>query len=98
MQFSWGTRTYVMAIVNVTPDSFSGDGLDEPRAAIAHAVAQWGAAADLLDIGGESTRPGYRPIDEATEIARVVPVIAEVRSHLAHAPISVDTYKPAVVR
>jgi dihydropteroate synthase len=94
----WGARTYVMAIVNVTPDSFSGDGLGDARAAVAYAVMQWGAGADLLDIGGESTRPGSRPVDAATEIERVVPVIAEVRRHFAHALISVDTYKPAVVR
>ncbi|MBV8433664.1 MAG: dihydropteroate synthase [Candidatus Eremiobacteraeota bacterium] len=87
-----------MGIVNVTPDSFSGDGLDETRAAVAHAFVQWGAGADLLDLGGESTRPGHVPVDAATEIARVVPVIEEVRAHLPHAPISVDTYKPAVAR
>lgn len=87
-----------MAIVNVTPDSFSGDGLDETRAAVAHAFVQWGAGADLLDVGGESTRPGYVPVDEQIEIERVVPVIEEIRAHLPHAPISVDTYKPAVAR
>jgi dihydropteroate synthase len=97
-QLWWGARTYVMAIVNVTPDSFSGDGVDETRAAVAYAFAQWGAGADLLDVGGESTRPGYRQIDDPTEIGRVVPVIDEIRTHLTHAPISVDTYKPAVVR
>jgi dihydropteroate synthase len=97
-RLAWGARTYVMAIVNVTPDSFSGDGLPQPRAAAAHAMTQWGAGADLLDVGGESTRPGYRPIDDATEIGRVVPVIAHLREHLANAPISIDTYKPAVVR
>jgi len=96
--FEWGTRTFVMAIVNVTPDSFSGDGLDDTTAATAHAMVQWGSGADLLDVGGESTRPGYRPVDDELEIARVVPVISAVRSHLTHAPISVDTYKPAVAR
>lgn len=97
-RLAWGTRTYVMAIVNVTPDSFSGDGLDDAAAAAAHAVAQWNAGADLLDVGGESTRPGHVPIDAETEIERVVPVIRAVRERLTAAPISVDTYKPAVVR
>jgi dihydropteroate synthase len=94
----WGDRTYVMAIVNVTPDSFSGDGIAESRGAVAHAFVQWGAGADLLDVGGESTRPGHQPVDETIEIDRVVPVISELREHLPHAPISVDTYKPGVVR
>jgi dihydropteroate synthase len=97
-RLAWGARTYVMAIVNVTPDSFSGDGLNDTGSATAHAFVQWGAGADLLDVGGESTRPGYRPIDEAIEIARVVPVIREIREHLPHAPVSIDSYKPAVVR
>jgi dihydropteroate synthase len=94
----WGARTYVMAIVNVTPDSFSGDGLNDARAATAHAFAQWNEGADLLDVGGESTRPGHEPVDELEEIARVRPVVRDVRARLANAPISIDTYKPAVVR
>jgi dihydropteroate synthase len=97
-RLDWGARTYVMAIVNVTPDSFSDDGHDDARAATAHAFVQLGAGADLLDIGGESTRPGHQPVDEKTEIERVVPVIREVRSHLPHALISVDTYKAKVAR
>jgi dihydropteroate synthase len=87
-----------MAIVNVTPDSFSGDGIADAAMAAERAVAQWSAAADLLDIGGESTRPGHVPIAASTEIARVVPVIREVRERLAWAPISVDTYKAPVAR
>jgi len=97
-RYAWGERTYVMAIVNVTPDSFSGDGSVEASGAVTRALAQWDAGADLLDVGGESTRPGHRPVDEATEIARVVPVISQARERLPHAPISVDTYKPAVAR
>jgi dihydropteroate synthase len=95
---AWGERTYLMAIVNVTPDSFSGDGHVQIEDAIEHAVRQWQAGADMLDIGGESTRPGHEPVDEASEIARVVPVIAGVRARLRDAIISVDTYKPAVAR
>jgi dihydropteroate synthase len=94
----WGARTYIMAIVNVTPDSFSGDGLEDAEAASARATAQWGERADILDIGGESTRPGYQPIDDSVEIERVVPVIKTVRRRLPQAPVSVDTYKPAVAR
>ncbi|HEY5425002.1 MAG TPA: dihydropteroate synthase [Candidatus Tumulicola sp.] len=97
-RLDWGARTYVMAIVNVTPDSFSGDGRNDAAAATAHALAQWDAGADLLDVGGESTRPGHATVDARTEIARVVPVIRAVRELLAHAPISVDTYKSPVVR
>jgi dihydropteroate synthase len=96
--FVWGERTYLMAIVNVTPDSFSGDGRTQIDAAIEYAVQQWNAGADMLDIGGESTRPGHEPIDDATELARVVPVIAGVRERLRDAVISVDTYKPSVTR
>ncbi len=94
----WGTRTYVMAIVNVTPDSFSGDGVESAPDAIAHASAQWRAGADILDIGGESTRPGHRAVDETVEIARVIPVVRAFRTAFPAAPISIDSYKPAVVR
>lgn len=87
-----------MAIVNVTPDSFSGDGRSDTDLAIEYAVRQWHHGADILDIGGESTRPGYQPVDIATEIERVVPVVEEVRKRLPTAIISVDTYKPEVAR
>jgi dihydropteroate synthase len=97
-QLQWGLRTYVMAIVNVTPDSFSGDGVVDPQKATQRAVAQWTEGADVLDLGGESTRPGHQAIEAAAEIARVVPVIRALRSQLPSAPISVDTHKPAVAR
>lgn len=96
--YVWGERTYLMAIVNVTPDSFSGDGRDDAKVAVEHALRQWNAGADILDIGGESTRPGHRRVDDATEIARVRPVIEAVRASLPTAVVSVDTYKPAVAR
>jgi dihydropteroate synthase len=100
--FRWGERTYVMGIVNATPDSFSGDGLlraspaDPVAAAVALAGRMVDEGADLLDVGGESTRPGHEPVDEAEELGRVVPVVAAL--HRAHpdVPISVDTTKPAV--
>ena len=104
--FEWGERTFVMGILNATPDSFSGDGLlasgdavvdDDPLGrAVAQARRMVDEGADLLDIGGESTRPGHVPVDEVEEIARVVPVIAAVRAALPGTPISVDTTKPAV--
>jgi len=102
--FMWGTRTFLMGIINATPDSFSGDGIlagrvagSEPAAsAVGQAIAMADAGADLLDIGGESTRPGHAVVDEADEIARVVPVIRAVRAALPDMPLSVDTSKPAV--
>jgi dihydropteroate synthase len=91
-------RALVMGIVNVTPDSFSDGGrfLDH-AAALAHARRLIAEGADILDIGGESTRPGAEPVSEAEEIARVVPVIEAIRQGSAVA-ISVDTMKPAVAR
>ena len=100
--FSWGERTYVMGIVNATPDSFSGDGLvREDRsggvAAALELAAQMAAeGADLLDIGGESTRPGHAAVDEAEELRRVVPIVAAVHAAQPHLPMSVDTTKPSV--
>lgn len=103
--FTWGSRTFVMGILNVTPDSFSGDGLLARGAAVAGAVvatatdlarAMADAGADLLDIGGESTRPGHEDVDGQAEIDRVVPVIRAVRAALADMSISIDTTKPAV--
>lgn len=94
----WGARTYLMGVVNATPDSFSGDGLTRPADAIERAVQQIEAGCDILDIGGESTRPGHVPVDPETEIARVVPVVAGVRDRFPGVVLSVDTYKPEVLR
>ena len=92
------TTPLVMGIVNVTPDSFSDGGrFLDPEAAVARARGLITDGADLLDIGGESTRPRAEPVAEAEEIARVVPVIAEVRA-ASNIPISIDTMKPAVAR
>ena len=87
-----------MGIVNVTPDSFSGDGLTDPAAALARALEQHAAGADVIDVGGESTRPGHAPVDVQVETERVLPVIAALRRQLPNVPISVDTYKPQVAR
>jgi dihydropteroate synthase len=94
----WGARTYVMGIVNVSPDSFSGDGVPDAGAAAAYAAEQLARGADLIDVGAESTRPGHRPVDAQTEIARLVPALAAVRACAPHAIVSVDTFKPAVFR
>ncbi len=85
---------YVMGVLNVTPDSFS-DGGAHDSAAAPHALAMLEAGADIIDIGGESTRPGAAAIDEGEEMARVVPVIAALRA-ATKAPISIDTMKASV--
>lgn len=92
-------RPRLMGILNVTPDSFSDGGRFTARGtAAAHAAAMAGAGADLLDIGGESTRPGAADVTEAEEIARTVPVIAALRRAGVSAPVSIDTRKAAVAR
>jgi dihydropteroate synthase len=99
-RFRWGSRTYVMGILNLTPDSFSGDGLMRRTPWIEAAVAQAERfareGADILDLGGESTRPGAAPVPAREEIARVVPAIRAVARALPGMPISVDTWKAAV--
>ncbi|MHB8589057.1 MAG: dihydropteroate synthase [Candidatus Dormibacteraceae bacterium] len=92
-RFEWGSRTYVMGIINVTPDSFSGDGLggDEERA-VSQGVRMVREGADLLDVGGESTRPGHQPISTEEEIARTERVVARLVRE-TEVPISIDTYK-----
>ena len=98
-ELPWGAQTYLMGIVNVTPDSFSGDGRADPAQAIAYALEQHSRSADILDIGGQSTRPGYTPIGSAVEKKRLIPVIEGVRSRLgAQAIVSVDTFDPSVFR
>ena len=96
--FGWGERTYVMGIVNVSPDSFSGDGDPSASAAAARALRQLADGADIVDVGAESTRPGHRPIDGDTERARLLPAIAAVRAAAPDAIVSVDTFKAGVFR
>ena len=95
----WDLRTYVMGILNITPDSFSGDGLLERTGTVEDAVAQARrfveAGVDILDVGGESTRPGSSPVSVEEELTRVVPVIQALRAEL-QVLISVDTYKARV--
>lgn len=86
----------IMGILNVTPDSFSDGGLfNAPKAALAHALDMIGAGADIIDIGGESTRPGAQTVDNANEINRTAPVIAAIRAG-SNVPISIDTRKADV--
>jgi dihydropteroate synthase len=94
--FEWGSRTYVMGIVNVTPDSFSGDGLGlDADAAVAQGLRMVGDGADFLDVGGESTRPGHAPVTVAEEIARTESVVRRLTRE-SGVPVSIDTYKQEV--
>jgi dihydropteroate synthase len=97
----WGARTYIMGILNLTPDSFSGDGLisvpgEGTNRALEQARAFVRAGVDILDVGGESTRPGSQPVSAAEEIDRVVPVIETIVAAELDVLISVDTYKAEV--
>ena len=120
--FRWGERTYVMGIINVTPDSFAGDGVLDPAAtggnagegggnsgavggtgtigpvelAVAAGRRMVAEGADILDVGGESTRPGHQPVSAEVERRRVVPVVEALRAALPDTPISIDTTKPEV--
>jgi len=104
LTMAWGARTYVMGILNLTPDSFSGDGLflrsagedAHVRSALDQARRFLAAGADLLDVGGESTRPGSQPVDADEELRRVLPVLRALTAEHPHVPISIDTCKAAV--
>ena len=99
--FAWGSKTYVMGVINVTPDSFSGDGLGsdvDSAINLAKSFQEWGA--DMVDVGGESTRPssiyaGAGPASADEELARVLPVIEALEAEI-DIPVSIDTYKAAV--
>jgi dihydropteroate synthase len=100
-EFVWGARTYVMGIINVTPDSFSGDGIlvrdsSAVDAAVEQALRMVADGADILDIGGESTRPGHATLSPAEEKQRVIPVVTAVRAALPDVPISIDSTKSDV--
>jgi dihydropteroate synthase len=97
-EFVWGRRTYVVGIVNVTPDSFSGDGLAyDVAAAVSQGVRMCRDGADIIDVGGESTRPGFQVVPTDEEIRRTVPVIEKLL-HEVDVPVSIDTYKAEVAR
>ena len=94
----WGVRTYVMGVINVTPDSFSGDGLaGDVSALVEQALRFQGERADILDIGAESTRPGHDKVSLDEELARLMPALEAVAGEVS-LPISVDTYKAEVAR
>jgi dihydropteroate synthase len=100
LELRFGERTYVMGIVNMTPDSFSGDGLLMSARPIAAAVElaerMVAEGADIIDVGGESTRPGHAPVNSSQELERVAAVVAAIRRRLPGVPISIDTSKPSV--
>ena len=89
----WGERTFVMGIINATPDSFSGDGVEAVRDAVAQAERQLDAGADILDVGGESSRPGALPVCGSEERSRVLPVISAILDIRPKAVVSIDTYR-----
>ncbi len=95
--FRWGERTFVMGVINMSPDSFSGDGLENTEKAVAQAHRFISEGVDFLDIGGESTRPSSEPVSSDMELERVLPVVRAL-AHRIEVPISVDTYKPAVAK
>lgn len=95
-EFVWGERTFVMGIVNATPDSFSGDGVGADAGKAAELARAFEAAgADLVDVGAESTRPGAAPVDPTGELARALPAVAAVRTATT-LPVSIDTRRAAV--
>jgi Dihydropteroate synthase (EC 2.5.1.15) len=90
--FHWGKRTYIMGVINLSPDSFSGDGLRDIEAAAAKAKRLVAEGADIIDLGGESTRPGSAPVSVDEELHRVIPVLKRLTKEIS-LPLSVDTYK-----
>ena len=100
-RFAWGERTYVMGVINVTPDSFSNDGVDDDIDAAVRLAARFQEdGADIIDVGGESTRPpgiyvGSKPVSADEELGRVLPMIKAIRRE-TDLPVSIDTYKAAV--
>jgi dihydropteroate synthase len=97
-EFVWGTRTYIMGIVNVTPDSFSGDGIaHDVEAAVRQVVQMREDGADIIDVGGESTRPGFAEVPADEEVRRTLPVIERLVREL-DIPVSIDTYKAQVAK
>lgn len=96
-EFHWGERTYIMGIINVSPESFSGDGISNIEQAVAQGCSFVEEGADILDVGGESTRPGSSPVSPEEEIRRVLPVIEHLKDKVS-VPISIDSYKYEVAR
>jgi len=97
LTLEWGRRTYIMGVLNVTPDSFSGDGIMDVPAAVARARQMLAEGADIIDLGGESTRPGAQPVPLDEELRRVIPAVEALAGELG-AVVSVDTMKSEVAR
>ncbi|MGE0056905.1 MAG: dihydropteroate synthase [Dehalococcoidia bacterium] len=95
-RFDWGSRTYVMGIVNVSPESFSGDGLRDVDAAVAQARRMAEEGADIIDVGGQSTRPGFAELTVEEELRRVVPMVESI-VRAVDLPVSIDAYRAPVV-
>jgi len=97
-EFAWGDRTFVMGVLNVTPDSFSGDGVGtDVDEAVRQAVRMREDGADMIDVGGESTRPGAEEIDAEEELRRTIPVVERLAREM-DVPVSIDTYKADVAK
>ena len=97
-EFRWGERTYLMGVINLTPDSFSGDGLaGRSQKAVELAQAFEAQGVDIIDVGGESTRPGHDPITPKEEMERLLPVLEQIVSAVG-VPVSVDTHRAEVAR
>ncbi|HEX9533316.1 MAG TPA: dihydropteroate synthase [bacterium] len=97
LTLEWGQRTFIMGVLNVTPDSFSGDGILVVPEAVDHARQMLAEGADVIDVGGESTRPGADPVPVEEELRRVVPVVQALVRNLG-AVVSIDTQKAEVAR
>ncbi|MDR2903419.1 MAG: dihydropteroate synthase [Clostridiales bacterium] len=96
-EFPLGKRTYIMGILNITPDSFSDGGVhDSIEKAVSRAFEMVAEGADIIDVGGESTRPDHVPVSESEELARVIPVLEALAARGLPVPVSIDTYKAAV--
>ena len=94
--FAWGSRTLIVGILNVTPDSFAGDGLLDADASVARGEQLAREGADIIDVGGQSTRPGFEAVSADEECRRVIPVLTRLASRLPGTPLSVDTSKAVV--
>lgn len=94
-EFKWGERTYIMGVLNLSPDSFSGDGVRDIDEAVERAIEIEEEGADIIDIGGQSTRPGYKEISIEEEVERVIPAVERIAQRVK-IPISIDTYRAEV--
>ena len=101
-KLQWGGKTFVMGIINITPDSFSGDGILFTQNPLKYALEKTEKflmeGADIIDIGAESSRPGYQPVSDSIEIERLLPILKAIKKAHLGGIISIDTYKPEVAK